>query len=294
VKFGISMFPTDRSAGPAELAQAIEDYGFESFWVSEHSHMPLNTEFPLADSVPRDYASMLDPFVALAAAAAVTSKIKLGTAICLVPQRDPINCAKEVSSLDLVSNGRVLFGIGPGWNEPEMRNHGTDPSKRIQVMRERIEAMKALWTSEEAEYHGQLEDFDPVWQWPKPLQAPHPPVLIAGAHLNVLKRVVAYGDGWIPFVVPAHTEQTRGRMTSLAELREWVPKLRQLAGEAGKPMPAITTVGIVPDNQSLAIFEQLGVDRVILGLTPAPLKDALRQLEQHASNVASAGGRLGD
>ena len=293
MKFGISMFPTDFSAGPAELARAIEDHGFESFWVSEHSHMPLNTEFPLADSVPRDYASMLDPFVALSAAAAVTSSIKLGTAICLVPQRDPINCAKEVSSLDLVSNGRFLFGIGPGWNAPEMRNHGTDPTKRIQTMRERVEAMKALWTMEEAEYHGQIEDFDPVWQWPKPLQDPHPPILVAGAHQNVLKRVVGYGDGWIPFVVPTHTEQTRGRMTSLAELKEYIPRLHELADEGGKPAPSITIVGMAPDAESFATFEQLGVDRVVLGLTPAPMEDALKQLEQNVAAIDAAGGRLG-
>ncbi|MGI9328400.1 MAG: LLM class F420-dependent oxidoreductase [Pseudomonadales bacterium] len=293
MKFGISMFPTDFSAGPAELALAIEDHGFESFWVSEHSHMPLSTEFPLADSVPRDYASMLDPFVALATAAAVTSNIKLGTAICLVPQRDPINCAKEVASLDHVSNGRVLFGIGAGWNGPEMRNHGTEPSERFRVMRERVEAMRALWTSEEAEYHGEKENFDPVWQWPKPVQKPHPPILVAGAHPNVLKRAVAYGDGWLPVVVPEHTEQTRGRMTPLADLSEWVPRLRALADEAGKPSPIVTTLGLVPDKQILATYEQLGIDRVVLGLTSAPMEDALRELKQHVASIEAAGGRLG-
>ncbi|MBT3623080.1 MAG: LLM class F420-dependent oxidoreductase [Gammaproteobacteria bacterium] len=293
MKFGISMFPTDFSAGPAELARAIEDHGFESYWVSEHSHMPLSTEFPLADSVPRDYASMLDPFVALAAAATVTSNIMLGTAICLVPQRDPINCAKEVSSLDLISKGRVLFGIGPGWNEPEMRNHGTDPSRKIQLMRERVEAMKVLWTHEEAEYHGEMEDFDPVWQWPKPVQKPHPPVLIAGAHQGVLKRIVAYGDGWIPYVVPTHTEQTRGRMTSMAELGEYLPRLRELAEKAGRPMPTVTTVGMVPDAETLATFERLGIDRVVLGLTSAPMEEALKQLDKHAASIKAAGGRIG-
>lgn len=293
MKFGISMFPTDFSAGPAELARAIEDHGFESFWVSEHSHMPLSTEFPLADSVPRDYASMLDPFVALAAAATVTNSILLGTAICLIPQRDPLNCAKEVASLDLISNGRFLLGIGAGWNEPEMRNHGTDPSKRFRVMRERVEAMKALWTNEEAEYHGEMEDFDPVWQWPKPVQKPHPPIIVAGAHPNVLKRAVAYGDGWMPVVVPTHTEQSRGRLISLAELGEFVPRLRALADEAGKPRPTVTTLGMVPDKETLAIYEQLGIDRAVLGLTSAPMEEALKQLKQHAASIEAAGGRLG-
>ena len=292
MKFGISMFPTDFSAHPAELARAIEDHGFDSFWVSEHSHMPLDTEFPMADSVPRDYASMLDPFVALAAAAAVTSRIKLGTAICLVPQRDPINCAKEVASLDHISNGRVLFGIGAGWNEPEMRNHGTDPAKRFKVMRERVEAMRALWTNEEAEYHGELEDFDPVWQWPKPVQKPHPPVLVAGAHPNVLKRAVAYGDGWLPVVVPEHTEQTEGRMTSIAELTEWAPRLRQMADEAGKPQPIITTLGMVPNADLLATYEQIGIDRVVLGLTSVPMEEALQQLQGHVASIEAAGGTL--
>jgi probable F420-dependent oxidoreductase len=293
LKFGISMFPTDFSANPAELARAIEAHGFDSFWVSEHSHMPLNTEFPIADSVPRDYASMLDPFVALSAAAAVTSRIKLGTAICLVPQRDPINCAKAVASLDHISNGRVIFGIGAGWNEPEMRNHGTDPGTRFGVMRERTEAMKALWTNEEAEFHGKYENFDPVWQWPKPIQTPHPPILVAGAHPNVLKRAVAYGDGWLPVVVPALTEQTRGRMTSVAELEEWVPRLRKLAKDAGKPPPIVTTLGMVPDADTYRTYERLGIDRVVLGLTSAPIEEALVQLEQHVATVNAAGGQLG-
>lgn len=293
MKFGISMFPTDFSANPAELARAIEDHGFESFWVSEHSHMPMDTEFPIADSVPRDYASMLDPFVALAAAAAVTTRINLGTAICLVPQRDPINCAKAVASLDHISNGRVLFGIGAGWNKPEMRNHGTDPSTRFRVMRERVEAMKALWTNEEAEYHGDHENFDPVWQWPKPVQKPHPPVLVAGAHPNVLKRAVAYGDGWLPVVVPALTEQTKGRMTSMAELSEWVPNLRKLAEQAGKPPPIVTTLGMVPDAETYATYQRLGIDRAVLGLTSAPMEEALQQLEHHVASVEAAGGQLG-
>ena len=293
MKFGISMFPTDTSASPAELARAIEDHGFESFWVSEHSHLPLDTVFPMADSVPRDYASMLDPFVALSAAAAVTSRIKLGTAICLVPQRDPINCAKAVASLDHISNGRVLLGIGAGWNEPEMRNHGTEPSTRFRVMRERIEAMKALWTDEEAEFHGKHENFDPVWQWPKPIQKPHPPILVAGAHPNVLKRAVAYGDGWLPVVVPALTEQTKGRMTSMAELVEWVPNLRKLAEEAGKAPPIVTTLGIVPDAETYATCEQLGIDRMVLGLTSSPMEHALQQIKQYVASVEGVGARLG-
>jgi len=293
MKFGISMFPTDTSANPAELARAIEEHGFESFWVSEHSHMPLDTRFPIADSVPRDYASMLDPFVALAAAAAVTTRIRLGTAICLVPQRDPINCAKEVASLDHISNGRVLFGIGAGWNEPEMRNHGTDPATRFGVMRERVEAMKALWTNDEAQYHGRHENFDPVWQWPKPVQKPHPPILVAGAHPNVLKRAVAYGDGWLPVVVPTLTEQTEGRMTSIAQLCEWVPKLREMATAAGKRPPIVTTLGMVPDAAAYATYQRLGIDRVVLGLPSVPMEQALRQLRQHVASVEAVGGKLG-
>jgi len=285
MKFGVSMFTTDRSAGPAEVAQAAEERGFESFWVSEHSHIPVDEPFPFQGFEPRIYAAMLDPFVALAAAATVTRKIKLGTAISLVVQRDPINCAKAVASVDYLSDGRFLFGVGGGWNEGEMRNHGTDPATRFRLMRERLEAMRALWTQEQAAFHGRVEDFDPVWQWPKPVQKPHPPILVAGSGPGVLKRVVAYGDGWMPVVVPAVSDEMRGRVTPMAEFVEWVPLLREMASAAGRPKPSLTVTGAVLDEQNYEAFEALGVDRMQLRLTPAPLDDVLRELDAHRNTV---------
>ncbi len=285
MEFGVSMFVTDRSATPAEVAREAEQRGFDSFWVSEHSHIPLSTDFPLADTVPREYASMLDPFVALTSAAAATSRIKLGTAICILTQHDPINCAKAVSSVDLVSGGRMLFGIGAGWNEPELLNHGTDPNRRFKLMRERAEAMKVLWTEEEAEYHGELVDFDPVWQWPKPVQKPHPPLLVAGAGPNVLKRAASYGDGWLPVVVPEASALTPGRMTPMAELAASVPTLRELAAEAGRKPPMIVASGTALDLSMMAELIELGVDALLFRLPSAGFDAVRQQLDTHAETV---------
>jgi alkanesulfonate monooxygenase SsuD/methylene tetrahydromethanopterin reductase-like flavin-dependent oxidoreductase (luciferase family) len=261
MKFGLSMFTTDYSASPTEVAKAAEANGFESFWVSEHSNIPVDTDFPMSDTVPREYSSMLDPFVALAAAATVTERINLGTAICLVTQRDPINCAKLVASIDQLSGGRMLFGIGAGWNEPEMRNHGTDPNTRFRLMRERVEAM-------------------------------NPPVIVAGAGPNVLKRVIAYGEGWLPVVTPAAPEQMKGRVTPMDEFVEMAGELERMADAAGRPTPAITVSGMNLDAATFDAFAELGVERMILRLTTAPLDDVLAQIEQHVKTVRSAGGSL--
>ncbi len=290
MKFGVSLFPTHYSIGPARAAAEAEKLGFESIWIAEHSHMPLDTQFPLSDEVPEAYRSMFDPFVSLAAAAAVTERIKLATGICLVTQRDPFNCAKEVATLDQISGGRVIFGIGAGWNEPELRNHGTDPSTRFRLMRERVEAMKALWTSDEAEYHGRLVDFGPTWQWPKPVQNPHPPIIIGGAGPNVLRRVVAYGDGWLPVLAPVMSEEMRGRMTPLAEFKSEVTELRRLAEEAGRPRPSITVFGSAAESASVESFEELGVDRMVLGLESVAEAAAIAQLEKHAEDVSALSG----
>src|ERR671926_1362353 len=194
MKFGVTMFPTRYSIGPAELARAVEERGFESLFFPEHTHIPISrrSPWPGGADLPPEYRETLDPFLALTAAATVTERILLGTGICLVVERDPITTAKEVATLDLLSGGRVLFGIGGGWNREEMENHGTDPKVRFAVMRERIEAMKAIWAEDEAEYHGRHVDFDPIWSWPKPRQRPHPPVLVGGLGEKVLDRVVAY------------------------------------------------------------------------------------------------------
>ena len=182
MQFGVLMFPTDFSIGVVDLARALEDRGYESLWFPEHTHIPADrqTPWPGGPNLPREYSHPLDPFVALGAAAASTARLKLGTGVCLVIERDPITLAKDVTSVDYVSGGRFLFGIGGGWNLEEMANHGTDPSKRWTILRERVLAMKQLWTEDVASYHGEHVNFDRVWQWPKPVQRPHPPIIVGG------------------------------------------------------------------------------------------------------------------
>ena len=285
MQFGVSMFVTDRSARPADVALEAEQRDFASFWVSEHSHIPVSTRFPLAETVPREYASMLDPFVALTSAAAATSRIRLGTAICILTQHDPINCAKAVASVDLISGGRMTFGIGAGWNEPELQNHGTDPSRRFKLMRERAEAMKVLWTQDEAEYHGRLVDFDPLWQWPKPVQKPHPPLLVAGAGPNVLKRAASYGDGWLPVVVPEATPLSPGRMTPMAELVTSVPILRELTDAAGRAPPIVVVSGAALNLAMMETLIDLGVDTLLFRLPSTGIDQVRRELDAHAQTV---------
>src|SRR5918996_6287094 len=192
MRYGIAIFLTDEAADPATIARLVEERGFESLFLPEHPHTPASrrTPYPAGGELPRQYSRTYDPFVALTAAAAATSKLLLATGVCLVIERDPIITAKEVASVDRISGGRMLFGVGAGWNEEEMRNHGTDPRRRFGVMRERIEAMKEIWANEEASYHGRYVDFDPIWCWPKPLQQPHPPILVGGYGPKVLDRVL--------------------------------------------------------------------------------------------------------
>ena len=200
MKIGISMFPTDYSIRPDELAQAAEERGFESLWFPEHTHIPTSRKSPWPGGpvLPDVYKQSLDPFLALMAAATVTKRIKLATGICLVVERDPIHTAKNVATLDYLSGGRFIFGIGGGWNAEEMANHGTAFKTRFTLMRERIEAMKAIWTNDVAEYHGEHVDFDPLWAWPKPVQKPHPPIIVGGEFPHGAKRAIAYGNGWMP------------------------------------------------------------------------------------------------
>src|ERR671923_2387513 len=197
---GAAIFFTDYSIGPAELGRALEARGFESLWAPEHSHIPLSrrSPFPQGGELPKKYYDVMDPFVTLAAAAAVTRRLKVATGICLVVQRDPIQTAKAVATLDQTSGGRFLFGIGAGWNAEEMADHGTDFTSRFRLMQERVEAMKAIWTTSKPEYHGQLVDFPPMMTWPKPVQKPHPPVIVGGAFPQAARRAVRYGNGWVP------------------------------------------------------------------------------------------------
>jgi probable F420-dependent oxidoreductase len=225
VKFGVAIFPTDYAISMSELAPAAEQLGFESLWVAEHSHIPVSRQspYPAGGELPRHYFHTMDPFVALTVAAAASKTIRVATGICLLIERDPIHTAKETASLDLVSNGRLIFGVGGGWNREEMADHGTEFSSRWKLLRERVEAIKAMWTEDEAEYHGDMVDFGPTWCWPKPVQKPHPPVLLGGSGPKILERVVRYADGWMP---------NRGNAI------ERIPELQEMARAAGRaPIP---------------------------------------------------------
>jgi probable F420-dependent oxidoreductase len=276
VKFGIAIFPTDYAISMSELAPAVEQRGFESLWVAEHSHIPASrlSQWPGGAELPKHYWHSLDPFVALTAAALASKTLQVATGICLVVQRDPIHTAKEVASVDLVSNGRFLFGVGAGWNREEMADHGTDFGTRFKLMRERVEAMKAIWTQEEAEYHGEMVDFGPMWCWPKPVQKPHPPVLLGGSGPGVLKRVVAYADGWMP-----------NRGNDLAR----IPELQELARAAGREAIPVTTY---PKAEPAAIEQaaEAGVERCIWYVPPDGRDQALARLEELASMIRPYAG----
>lgn len=256
MKIGVFHFPTDYGIEPGELARALEERGFESLFVCEHTHIPVSrrTPFPAGGELPRRYKHTHDPFVALAFAAAATRTLRLGTGVCLVPQHDPIVTAKSVASLDRLSGGRFEFGIGGGWNVEEMENHGTRYETRFRVMEERVRAMKALWTEEEAAFHGEFVNFDPVWLYPKPVQQPHPPVLLGGESDHTLRRVVRFCDGWFP---------RAGRGFDPAEA---VGRLRRMAEGAGRdPASLSVTVFRAPaEAGALAACRAAGVDRVLL------------------------------
>ena len=218
MKLGLAIFPTEHTLEPGRLGLLAEQAGFELLLVVEHTHIPVSREtpFPAGGELPPKYLQTLDPFVALAAAAAATSSIRLGTGVCLLPQRDPIVTAKATATLDQMSNGRFEFGVGAGWNVEEIRNHGIEPGARFAVMREKVEAVKRIWTEDEAEFSGKHVRFDALFLWPKPKQKkPHPPVLVGGYGPRVLERVVAYGDGWLP-------NRINGLGPRIAELHEYL------------------------------------------------------------------------
>jgi probable F420-dependent oxidoreductase len=200
MEFGISYFATHDAVGPGEIARIAEQRGFESLFFAEHTHIPASRESPYPGSgeLPRKYSHTYDLFVAVTAALLATSRLRVGSGICLVTERDPIVTAKEVASVDHLSGGRFEFGVGAGWNREEMRNHGTDPRTRMRLFQERVEAMKVIWTEGQASYHGEFVNFDDIWSWPKPVQHPHPPVLVGGAGATVEDRVLAFGDAWFP------------------------------------------------------------------------------------------------
>jgi probable F420-dependent oxidoreductase len=277
---GIFAPTTDDAVLPHLLAKACEERHFESFWVPEHTHIPTSrtSPFPGGGELPREYSRLCDPFVALASAAAVTETIKLGTGICLVVEHDPIVLAKQVASLDRISGGRVLFGVGGGWNREEMQNHGTPPARRWQVLRERMEAMKRIWTSEEAAYHGEFVDFDPIWSWPKPVQEPHPPLLLGSATAQGRQRVVDGYDGWIPIGI------------TLAQLAEGISDLRSRAARAGRDPDSIEISFFWPriDADHLKQLRDLGLHRAVLAVPASDGFDRLLPRLDHYAELAAA------
>jgi probable F420-dependent oxidoreductase len=266
MQFGVAIFPTEDVPTPTELAQMAEERGFESLLFPEHTHIPASREspYPAGGELPPEYSRTYDPFVALTAAASASRSLRIGTGICLVIERDPIITAKEVASVDVLSGGRFLFGVGAGWNREEMENHGTDPSQRFAIMRERIEAMKEIWAQEEASYSGTHVSFDRIWCWPKPVQRPHPPVLVGGNGPRVLDRVLAFGDEWMPNRV--RDDQIIPRFEELA----------RLAAEAGRDPIPITVAGMMRDPARIERFERAGVHRGLFWL-PASGRDEVEQ-----------------
>jgi probable F420-dependent oxidoreductase len=284
MQFGAAIFFTDYSMGPAELGRALEERGFESLWAPEHSHIPLSrtSPFPPGGEVPKMYYDVMDPFVTLAAAAAATSKLKVGTGICLVIQRDPIQTAKEVASLDQISGGRFLFGVGGGWNAEEMADHGTAFKTRFSLMQERIEAMKAIWTKSKPEYHGKFVDFPPMMTWPKPVQKPHPPVIVGGAFPYAARRAIAYGDGWLP----------HARRPAYGEVLGLLPEFRKMATEAGRHPDTIpiTVFGVSQDLDLIRRYRDAGVARISFNLPAAKADEVLPLLDRCAELIRRAAG----
>ncbi len=280
MKFGAMMFATDYSIRPDDLARLLENRGFESMWVPEHTHIPASrlSPWPGGGDLPRDYWHTYDPFVALTAAAAVTTDLRLGTGICLMIERDPITTAKEVSSLDMLSNGRFIFGIGGGWNAEEMANHGTNFRRRWRVLRENILAMKAIWSEEEAQFHGEYVNFDGMWAYPKPVQKPHPPIVMGGDGATTFDRVVEYCDGWMPI---------SGRQSQGPSLAEKIAMLRRQAGEAGRDPESIevTVFGTRPDADLIQRLESDGVQRVIFGLPSVEREQVIPIIDQCAELI---------
>lgn len=277
---GVAMFCTDYAIPPANLAMALEERGFESLWLPEHSHIPLSrhSPFPQGGDLPKKYYDVMDPFVILGVAAAVTTTLKIATGICLVPQRDPIQTAKEVATVDQISGGRFLFGIGPGWNAEEMADHGTDFKSRHQVMRERVEAMRAIWTESKPEYHGDFVEFGPMMTWPKPIQQPYPPVLIGGGIPYGARRALAYGDGWVP-----HARRPTYR------LLDKLPEYRRMEQAAGRTLP-ITAFGVEHDPVAWPAYRDAGIERIVISIDPEPSDAVLPLLDTLAGKIATVAG----
>jgi probable F420-dependent oxidoreductase len=277
MEFGVGYFPTHDAVRPGAFARLVEERGQESLFVAEHTHIPASRESPYAGGgeLPRKYSHTYDPFVALTAAAEATSTLRVGTGVCLVVERDPITTAKEVASLDHLSGGRFEFGVGAGWNREEMRNHGTDPRTRMRLMAERVQAMKAIWTEDEASFNGEFVHFERIWSWPKPAQRPHPPVLVGGNGPTVLDRVLAFGDAWFP-------NYSRGG----GDIPE---RARQLWARADRRID-LMVMGVPPDPAVLERLQQGGCRRVVHWIPSADRSRVEQALERWESAIAELTG----
>jgi probable F420-dependent oxidoreductase len=277
MKVGVSMFATDYAIRPDDLAREAEARGFESVWFPEHTHIPASRKspWPGGGELPKDYWHTHDLFVTMMAAAAATKNIKVGSGICLVIERDPILMAKEVASVDQLSNGRLIFGIGGGWNREEMENHGTNFERRWKVLRERIEAMKEIWAKDAAEYHGEFVNFDPIWCYPKPAQKPHPPILLGTLSSKGLDRVVRYCDGWIPVGI-----RPRDLPAATKDLHERAARV----GRKPSELP-VSIFGAPSKEDTLKQFQDAGVDRVVIGLPSDSKAKVLPLLDRCAPMV---------
>ena len=284
MNFGVLMFPTEYTVAPGELASMVEQRGYESLFFPEHTHIPASrvTPYPAGGELPREYWHTYDPFVALTAAAAATTRLRVATGICLVIERDPITTAKEVASLDRLSGGRLLFGVGAGWNLEEMANHGTDGSKRFGILRERIEAMQAIWTQEEASYHGRHVDFEAIWSQPKPLQQPHPPILVGGNGAKVCDRVLAYGDEWMPNAMP-----------DADALQRRIRDFHERAQAEGRGRLGVTLYAAPAKAAAIDGYERAGVGRYVFHMQSTERDEVERRLDHLDSVIAeyrAAGG----
>jgi len=274
---GAGIFATDFAMRPDELARELEQRGFESLWLPEHTHIPAHrrTPFPAGGDLPTEYWHTHDPFVALTAAAIATTTLRLATGVCLIIERDPITTAKAIASLDVLSGGRFIFGIGGGWNAEEMENHGTHYKQRWRVLRERVLAMKEIWMKDEAEFHGEFVNFDKIWSYPKPVQKPHPPILMGGDGSGTFDRVLAFCDGWMPIGF------------GLNNIGERIADLRQRAEAAGRDPKSISTTifRAQPERATMEVLEHAGVERAIFILPPAERDVVLPLLDQYAALI---------
>ncbi len=284
MQFGASIFFTDSSIAPVALGRALEERGFESVWAAEHSHIPLSRKSPWGGGgdLPKQYYDVMDPFVTLTAAACATTTLKIGTGVCLVNQRDPIQLAKLVASIDQVSAGRFLFGVGNGWNQDEMENHGTVFATRHKLVRERIEAMREIWTKSKPEYHGEFVNFDPMMTWPKPVQKPHPPVIIGGVYPYAARRAVRYGDGWMPLA---------GRPAQYGDVFDYVPKFREMLKEAGRDPETfpVSLFSSADDLERLKRYRDMGIVRSVVSLPAAGEDVVLPILDRWAELMRQVG-----